>query len=448
MKFSSILIVAFFAISFNGFSQNHDYCGYEHANEYLESIYPGYKDGLNKEYLENVEYIKRKQHRRTVNEFDTVYKLQVVFHVLHNTPQENLDDSLILSQLKILNEDFRRTNPDTGVTRDVFKPVAGDAKIEFVMAAEDPQGNPTNGINRVQTTRSTFYQNGVRDLMKKSSNGGADSWDGNKYLNIWVCNYSHPILGDLILGYAYPPVGVTNWPSGNSTNQPIEHQGVVLHYKIVGYNNPNANTATTKRASGRTGVHEVGHYLSLRHTWGDPPRNVNGCDVDDFIDDTPLTRSAAGFSSTCNHLINSCNEGPGDLPSMIENYMDYSPNVCQNLFTQQQVDLMRYVLVKLRPGMAVDYRLDKNPDYIEPVDVIAIYPNPASDEVTIEIGELNEGNYRVIFHDVVGRQVIKTDLTTGLNSINTSLMLNGVYYASVLNENDSEVYFTKLVIAR
>ena len=124
---------------------------------------------------------------------------------------------------------------------------------------------------------------------------------------------------------------------------------MVLHYPIVGSNNPqNGDDGISGNEMGQACVHEVGHYLGLRHIWGDPIGG-SGCSVDDGISDTPNQNAASQF--TCNYNLNSCTDSPINYPDMVENYMDYSNDACMNMFTANQSIVMRSVLELARPGL-------------------------------------------------------------------------------------------------
>ena len=242
-----------------------------------------------------------------------VITIPVVVHVVYNNATENISEAQIQSQIDVLNDDFRRLNADASDTPSDFTGVAADVEIEFCMATVDPQGNATNGITRTSTNQTSF---GTNDEVKFNSSGGKDAWPADDYLNIWVCDISGGILG-----YAQFPGG------------PASTDGVVVDYQYFG----TVGTATAPFDLGRTGTHEVGHYLNLRHIWGD-----GNCSADDFVSDTPRAGNPNYSDSPCTYPgPNSCNEGSGDLPDMFQNYMDYSDDVCMNLFTQGQSSRMR-----------------------------------------------------------------------------------------------------------
>jgi hypothetical protein len=232
---------------------------------------------------------------------DGVITIPVVVHVVWNTAAENISDAQIQSQMDVLNEDFRRLNQDA----DNVWSQAADTEFEFCLASIDPEGNPTSGITRTQTSQGSF--SAFNDNVKFSSSGGKDAWPASDYLNIWVCDISFGILG-----YA-------QFPGGNPATD-----GVVNDYLYFG----TIGTATAPFDLGRTCTHEVGHYLNLRHIWGD-----GGCSVDDFVGDTPTSN---GANYNCQIGSSSC--GSVD---MVQNYMDYSDDACMNLFTQGQTGRMR-----------------------------------------------------------------------------------------------------------
>ena len=242
----------------------------------------------------------------------TVVTIPTVVHVVYNTASENISDAQVLSQLEVLNEDFRRLNADASSTLAEFVGVAADCEIEFCLATTDPNGNPTTGITRTSTTKTSFTTD---DKVKYTSQGGHDAWDRNSYLNLWVCD-----LGSGLLGYA-------QFPGGAAATD-----GVVCDYQAFG----NTGAAAAPFNLGRTATHEVGHWLNLRHIWGD-----GGCGVDDFCADTP---SSDGPNYGCNLGTISC--GTKD---MVQNYMDYTDDDCMNIFTQDQKSRMQAVLA---PGGA------------------------------------------------------------------------------------------------
>src|SRR5690606_10846080 len=200
------------------------------------------------------------------------------------------------------------------------------------------------------TTQAHFARNqfgGYTTNMKFNNRGGSNAWDPTRYLNFWICDMQYPNSFSIVYGYATPAFGSPNWENfTGSTKTPADPEtGVVIHYKVLGRNNPLAPNSYRK---GKTAIHEVGHYLGLRHVWGDGS-GASGCQVDDGIEDTPNTMAPTAL---CNNQ-NTCGSGtPGDLPDQTENYMDYSLDACAAMFTKQQAAIMQYVLVGLRPDVS------------------------------------------------------------------------------------------------
>lgn len=270
-----------------------------HTTEYMDELIrqnPAVMDRIH----EIEAHTARHQHGEE-GQTRAVITIPTVVHVVYRSSSQNISDAQIQSQIDILNEDFRRMNADA----DNVWSQAADVQIEFCLASIDPSGNPTNGITRTSTKKRSFsYTN---DGVKFNSAGGKDAWPAADYLNMWVCN-----LGSGLLGYAQFPGG------------PASTDGVVMDYQYFG----DIGTATAPYDLGRTATHEVGHWLNLRHIWGDGP-----CGVDDFVPDTPESDASNG----------GCNIGHVSCGSvdMVQNYMDYSYDACMNLFTAGQTSRMR-----------------------------------------------------------------------------------------------------------
>ncbi len=230
----------------------------------------------------------------------SIITIPVVVHVVWKTNSQNLSDAQIQSQIDVLNEDFRRTNDDANNQWSA----GADTEIQFCLATVAPDGSSTTGIQRRKTNKPSF---GTNDNMKFQNKGGINAWPADDYLNIWSCD----ITGG-ILGYAQFPGGA------DATD------GVVIDYAYFG----RGGSAQAPFDLGRTGTHEVGHWLNLRHIWGD-----GGCSVDDFVSDTPLS-DAPNYGCATGHV--SCSS-----VDMVENYMDYSDDACMNLYTSGQAMRMQ-----------------------------------------------------------------------------------------------------------
>jgi len=234
------------------------------------------------------------------------YTIPVVVHVLYNTSTQNISDAQVLSQIAVMNADFRKLNADASLIPSAFAGVAADAQIEFCLAQRTPAGLATTGIIHKSTTTTSFIDD---DKAKKSAQGGDDAWDATKYLNLWVCN-----LGGGLLGYA-------QFPGGAAATD-----GVVINYTAFGKN----GSAVSPYNLGRTVTHEVGHWLNLRHIWGDA-----NCGSD-LVTDTP-TQQTSNFGCPSYPHVTCSNGSAGD---MFMNYMDYTDDACMYMFSTGQKSRM------------------------------------------------------------------------------------------------------------
>ena len=275
----------------------------------------------------------------------SVITVPVVVHVLYNKPEQNITDAQIISQIDVINEDFRRLNKDAANTPDYFKPTATDCEIEFCLAKQDPFGNPTSGIIRKETQAEFFSLEGA---MKNPAKGGTTGWNGAKYLNIWVCNLSQGVLGFA----SYPGADLP------------QNDGIVISWKSFG----RRGSAIKPYHLGRTVTHEIGHWLNLEHIWGD--NDVSDvCSGTDFVDDTP---NQAGASTGCPVFPrSSCN----NYSDMFMNFMDYTRDSCMNMFTNGQKLRMLAVLNGYRSGIQSSKGCIEPPAKIE-CDTITNVLNP------------------------------------------------------------------------
>ena len=257
---------------------------------------------------------------------NVIVTIPVVFHVIHSGQAIgtglNITAAQIQSQIAVLNECYRLRNSDTTAIPSWFQGRQADIMIEFCLAQFDTAGNPSTGITRHNISNTTNFDTDVKP---------STQWNPHQYLNIWTTN-----LGNTLLGYATPP-GLFPW------NQ----DGVVLDYRHVGKTPDNPYPST--QDLGRTGVHEVGHWLGLFHTFQDSCAGMNPqtCNLQgDFICDTPPEKEAT-FGQP-NLLQNTCHETPVDENDMWMNYMDYANDDQMHLFTQDQRDVIRATLATSR----------------------------------------------------------------------------------------------------
>ena len=343
------------------------------------------------------------------DEAATLYQIPVVVHVFHKGEPVgtgvNLSEERIIQQIDSLTADFRRLNADAINTPTAFLPIAADIEIEFVLAKQDPDGQPTNGIVRLQGSRDVYRANSHRPLLRSES-----YWPAEHYLNIFVLDLQ------TFIGYASFPLidieGITNDANDYAFD------GVLVDFEYFG-----VNLSTPSFDSfGRTLTHEVGHWLGLRHIWGD-----GNCSADDFVSDTPLADSDnADYTSPCTFPnpddTNVCVEGE---PEMFQNYMDYTDDVCMNLFTQGQKVRMRTVMDNAINRLS----LTTSPGLVEPTkftdDLAATY--------------IISPDYAQCGTNVIPSVSVENHGTTDINSYAIQLYLNG-------NPNGSPISVFKTLV--
>lgn len=236
-----------------------------------------------------------------------IYRIPVVFHILHEYGPENISDAQIYDQMDILNEDFRKLNTDITQVVPEFQGIAADCQIEFQLATIDPYGNCTNGIEHIYS-----HETWIGDDFSK-----LHQWYRDRYLNVWVSDYIKDGHG----GYSYPPSSV----EGNN----FYIDGVIIRHAQTG------SIGTSSATGSRSLTHEIGHWLGLAHTWGwtnDPEISCG----DDGIADTPITKG----HTVCNLTDATCTPG---VVENVQNYMEYA--FCSNMYTNGQSNFMHNVLV-------------------------------------------------------------------------------------------------------
>jgi hypothetical protein len=410
-----------------GHTQVQEPCAATHYLHHLEATHPGFEAATRQVY-------DRVRGQGQARDF-TLVTIPVVVHLVYQNEGQNLPDSLIEAVLEVLNEDYRRLNVDAIQVREDFLPVVDDPFIQFELT----------GVERVATTSTfelDFFGGTLPDNVKTTATGGSDAWDPEHHLNIWVCN----IEGGALLGYAYPPADLSHWPEGASAPSP-GLDGVVIHYEVF----RRTGTFTTSGlfglgditvpVRGRTITHEVGHYLGLRHIWGDGLLSTFGipdCNADDGVGDTPNQGLNSQFS--CDPANNTCDEGTGDLPDMWENFMDYAQEDCQNSFTFGQIEIMRSVLDNERAGL-VEGSVSTQEGQL-PASTLRLYPNPATDYFVIQRGDNTSATVRL--HNAQG-QVVRQWLswTQDRLEVATEALSAGLYYVQYLSR---EGQLTKAVV--
>jgi hypothetical protein len=229
--------------------------------------------------------------------------IPVVVHVLYNTTAQNISDAQIQSQIDVLNADYQKLNADAANAPSLFAPLVANVNIAFVLAKRNPSGAATTGIERKQTSITSW---GTDDKMKKVSTGGLDAWPAASYLNLWACNLSGGVLG-----YA-------QFPGGAAATD-----GVAILSTAFG----KGGSTVAPFNLGRTATHEVGHWLNLYHIWGD---DGTACTGTDQVSDTP--NQADENYGTPSYPNPSCS----NTSDMFMNYMDYVDDQAMYMFSTGQ----------------------------------------------------------------------------------------------------------------
>jgi len=258
----------------------------------------------------------------------TVIFIPIVVHVVHNGEPVgtglNISLAQIQSQLEVLNEDFRKKVGTPGFNTN---PVGADIEIEFCLSPVDQNGVvlAEPGVHRYNGGKATWTRNEIENQLKPTT-----IWNPNFYYNVWTLKFGGTDAN--LLGYAQFPdqSGLTGL---NEVGGPASTDGVVVQYTSFGNGFPNQQAPYNK---GRTLSHETGHWLGLRHIWGDG--GSCSSNADDFVADTPRQGNESRGCQT-NKL--SCD---GVTPAMVQNYMDYSDDACMNIFTQGQKTRMQAVM--------------------------------------------------------------------------------------------------------
>ncbi len=283
--------------------------------------------------------------------------IPVVFHVVYNENQvatEKIPYEKMVEQVEVMNRDFNRHNRDKSRTRAIFDSIAGSADIVFALATADPDGNPTKGVTYTSTKFRGFDITNVNsnytriDSLKSTTGGGRSAWPTDRYFNVWVAHLTYG-GSDGLYGIATFPTSMPANEVAGQAPSPSRFEGVAMFYQTIALS---TTAAGDTLFAGRTLTHEVGHFLGLRHIWGDTQSGL--CDSSDYVFDTPQAKANANF--VCNLTTNECtNENTywtgKNPPNMVENYMDYSGDLCYNMFSNGQVTRMHSFLNTDRKGL-------------------------------------------------------------------------------------------------
>jgi len=413
-----------------------DKCGVALDNKKMQEKYSDWNQ--RKSLFESQIQVIQNQRKNSLARIeDKIYTIPVVVHIVHNNTNNvigganniNISDAQIMSQIQILNEDYRKKLGTNGYNTN---PVGTDMEINFKLADRDPNGNATTGI-----TRTYFRQSGFNFVEEKTKIATIIQWDNTKYLNIWVTRGNNGIIGYASFPYDSKLEGL-GANSQNISEQEL-FDGVIIDYRNFGNC---CGTLSQSYNLGRTTTHEVGHWLGLLHPNGD-----EYCGTD-YCNDTPQIESL-NLNTTCDKLTSNCTST--SIANMIENYMDYSPDRCMNVFTVEQKN-------RTRAALSLSTKRKLLLDNAEPLTdserlQVTVTPNPINPAVNgsikLKVTFKDEKDLLIQLHDLRGILVDEKVLTqqrSGYYYFDSESLATGYY---IVNVNASgEIASKKVLITR
>lgn len=391
-------------------AQEKNTCGFEAYEKHLaqDILLQQQTQEINTKIDEWVQAHKNNKYKTN----NTVVKVPVVFHVVWNSskPVQNIPDSTLTNSLITLNEDFQKLNADTTLVPAAFKPLIGNANIEFCLAQRDPQDNATTGIIRKSTTHAPFYDYyvmpyGSVDDAPFTSKGGDDGWPCDQYLNVWVIDIACCVNGSAV-----------------SVNGPCANDGVRMDYASMGKGK-------------RTLTHEVGHWWGLYHTFG----SGTGCSDDDYVTDTPMQDNATSGCPAYPKYDACTGTGNG---IMFSNFMDYSS--CTRMFSIGQATRMQGLFSSdarrnnLKNSLGCTPPVATGINNADMESMVKIYPIPNNGTINIDTKFPEHQNVGITVYNTLGKivyQKFRNNISESTNKIELSNQPHGIYFIHIRTES-------------
>lgn len=427
-------------------AQEMKHCGLDELRKKLIQDNPSAEYEM-QQYEDNLTFITEHYAGKSTAMNDTI---PVVFHIVLNQYQVNLIGgpagiaTRCASQIAALNRDFNAANSDSTMIPAAFKPLYANANIHFGLAHRTPTGEATPGFT-IDTVTVTGFDPNVQGNVgsgyicsdaKYSNNGGADGWDPQKYLNVWVVNTAPGgTQGGFTAGIAMHPSMINQFP--------LNERGVVIHMGTFGQKQVQNQYFINSLDSGRVLVHEIGHYLGLWHTWG---TDQGGCQWDDGIADTPPQDYSTQSYCPTFPLTDQCS--PNYPGVMYMNYMDYATETCQHMFTHGQVARFNSVTANTYPQLVTHPELIRYPEGTAVSTVssseptFTVSPNPAKNTTYVNVGEKANDVQRIMITNGIGQVVntINGEVGRTIYNIDLGNYATGMYFIQCqFNDGNKEI---------